>query len=55
MIKYDTMIIRGYDEKTKTQMSAKQFDDIILKAGNEGWEIKSSSLNMVYLQRENNI
>ena len=52
MNEYETLIIRGYDDETKIQKSADQMDDEIISAGKQGWEIKSSAMNVVYLQRK---
>jgi hypothetical protein len=52
MDEYETLIIRGYDDVTKIQKPANQMDAEVINAGKQGWEIKSSSLNVVYLQRK---
>jgi len=51
MDEYETLIIRGYDDLTNTQKPAADFDMEVISAGMAGWEIKSSSMNVVYLQR----
>jgi hypothetical protein len=49
---YETLILRGYDEVTKKRISSIQLDADVSLAVERGWKIKSSSGDVIYLQKE---